>query len=798
MSASASFPDNRDAFIRQLPDRMLAIQENWKHLAQGRWDTAGLSSLYDRLRELADLCRRHNVPQVGESLSSLETYFSAFVGSQDRPSLGQLTEIDGLLRALRVAAGAARSALPAAPADSVAVFLLTKDPSGMNDLAQALRETACETVTFSDPDDLVAAVTESTPQAIVADTALLPKLPPLSATLIRLATHHEIRIPLVFISDSNALALRVEAMRAGGTAYFVQPFDGRAVAAQIRELARPKQETPFRVLIVDDDRYQADFAATILRKAGMETTIVNEPLRVIDVLREFDPELILMDIYMPEVDGIELTSIIREDADFVAIPIVFLSGEQNPDKQLSALSVGGDDFITKPISLKHLVSIVTNRIRRARAMHRAELLSSAKATDRLGRLVRERVFFDRIATVIDSERPPAEVQGLLYVELDQATPLRERLGIGGVDTLVAQVGQVLLSELGPQDLLSKLGDTRFGLFVRRPGEGDVGALAQALCERVGSNRFNLGFEVKDVTVSVGVCFADDGVEDPSGLVTRAGVACVSAAEAGGNRVAYYQQEDKDSQRRLATVELSTQLRKALADDRFELQFQALLDVRSSARDHFEMALRLRGPQGDLVDGEIVRSTAAHAVLLDRLDRLAVEKALGVLAERRRQGHETYLFLSLSGLTATDANFPTWLSARLRARQLVGTGLVLEFRLPEISDHMSNVRSVIAALKEMGIAVGLSRFPDKPVAIKVLRFLQADYVRLTDGLAAGELVAVEAVVKEVHAAGAQVIADGIDDPRALDKHWSAGVDLLQGSFIQRPANTLASRFEQAVM
>ena len=798
MTAAASSPDLRDAFIRQLPDRILAIQENWKSLAHGRWDTGGLSSLYDRLRELADLCRRHDVSQVGESLSSLESYFSTFVGSQDRPSLGQLTEIDGLLRALRAAAGAARAALPAAAVDSVAVFLLTRDPNGMSDLAEALRQSACETVTFSETDDLVAAVSEATPQAIVADTALLPQLPPLSATLIRLATHHEIRIPLVFISNSNALALRVEAMRAGGTAYFVRPFDDRAVAAQIRELARPKQEAPFRVLIVDDDRYQADFAATILRKAGMETSIVNEPLRVMDVLHEFEPELILMDIYMPEVDGIELTSIIREEPDFVAIPIVFLSGEQNPDKQLSALSVGGDDFITKPISPKHLVSIVTNRVRRSRAVDRAERMQRAEEADRLGRLVRERVFFDRIAKVIDSERAPTEAQGLLCVELDRPTRLREQIGIGGVDSLAAQLGNVLLGELAPQDIMTKLGDSRFAVFVRRAAEQDVGALAERLRSKVASHGFDSSLDVTGITLSVGICLIDDTIEDPSGLVTRAGVACASAADAGGNRVAHYRQEDTDAQRRLADVELSTQLRKALADDRFELQFQAMLDVTSSARDHFEMTLRLRDPEGDPVDEELIRSTAAHAVLLDRLDRLAVEKALGVLAERRHQGHETYVFLGLSGLTATDANFPTWLSARLRARQLVGTGLVLEFRLPEISDHMSNARSVIAALKEMGIAIGLSRFPDKPVAIKVLRFLQADYVRLTDALATAQQGAIEAVVKEVHAAGALVIVDGIEDPRGLDKHWSAGIDLLQGSFIQRPADTLSSRFEQAVM
>ena len=66
---------------------------------------------------------------------------------------------------------------------------------------------------------------------------------------------------------------------------------------------------------------------------------------MLDSLGEFKPDLILMDIYMPEVNGIELTTIIRDHQEFVTTPIVFLSGEQNADKQLDALSVGGDDFI---------------------------------------------------------------------------------------------------------------------------------------------------------------------------------------------------------------------------------------------------------------------------------------------------------------------------------------------------------------------------------------------------------------------------------------------------------------------
>jgi PleD family two-component response regulator/EAL domain-containing protein (putative c-di-GMP-specific phosphodiesterase class I) len=798
MPDSANPASTRDGFVRQLSDRILALQENWKGLAHGRWDHAGLSSLYDRLRELADLCRRHDIAQVGESLASLEAYFSSFVGSHDRPSLGQVVEIDGLLRALRAAAGAARAALPADPSDAIAVYLLAKDAGPLGGIATALRDIGCETMTFGNTADLVTAVSETSPQAIVTDTSLLPTMAPLSSELIRLATHHEIRIPLIFLSTSNALPLRVEAMRAGGTAYFVRPFDERAVAAQIRELARPKREPPFRVLIVDDDRYQAEFAATILRKGGMETSIVNEPLRVMEALHEFDPELILMDIYMPEVDGIELTSVIREDNDFVAVPIVFLSGEQNPEKQLNALSVGGDDFITKPINPRHLVTIVTNRIRRLRATQRGDRLQPAEQADRQSRLVKERPFLDRIAKALEAESPAGETQALLCIEIDRPEALREQVGIGGIDALVAQLGNLVLGELGGQDIAAKLGDIRLGAFVRRAAPQEIGALGERICARVAGHGFGLGTDDGKVTVSIGYSVADPSVEDPNGLVTRAGAACASAHDAGGNTVVRYRVDDKSAAQRLADAELVNRLRQALASDGFDVQFQPLLDVSGGAKDHYELTLRLLTPQGDPVDQDSLRTVAGRAVLLDRLDRLAVEKGLGVLGDRRRQGHQTHLIISQSALTATDPNFATWLSGRLRARQLVGTGLILEFRLPELSDQLSSARAVLAALKEMGVAIALSRFPDKPVALRVLSFLQADYVRLGDSVANADAAAVSDIVRQLHEAGARVIVDDVDDPRGLDKHWSAGVDLLQGSFIQRPSSGMDFRFEQAVM
>src|SRR6201999_1995064 len=144
------------------------------------------------------------------------------------------------------------------------------------------------------------------------------------------------------------------------------------------ELIETERTNPFRIMIVEDDRSQTLFAESILRKAGMETLAITEGLSALDELDRFRPELILMDLYMPDVDGMELTALIREREAFISTPIVFLSGEHDADKHFEALNAGGDDFLSKPIRPKHLISAVTNRVRRARSMGRRAMTQNPR------------------------------------------------------------------------------------------------------------------------------------------------------------------------------------------------------------------------------------------------------------------------------------------------------------------------------------------------------------------------------------------------------------------------------------
>ena len=128
---------------------------------------------------------------------------------------------------------------------------------------------------------------------------------------------------------------------------------------------------PYRVLVVEDDRSQAVFAEAILRGAGMLAEVVSEPERMLEVLERFAPDIVLMDLHMPGASGTELTNRIRRHPRFAHTPVVFLTGDADPEREMEALEHGGDDYIVKPVRPRHLIAAIRNRAERARQFARA-------------------------------------------------------------------------------------------------------------------------------------------------------------------------------------------------------------------------------------------------------------------------------------------------------------------------------------------------------------------------------------------------------------------------------------------
>ncbi len=168
--------------------------------------------------------------------------------------------------------------------------------------------------------------------------------------------------PVIFISVWADIVSRVNAIRAGASEYLVKPVSSQALVETVDKYL--SKATTYKILIVDDDAISSEYVATIIQQAGMQARTLLDPLRIFETMEDFQPDLLILDIYMPVCSGIELAQVIRQCCCYSLIPIIFLTTNTTLDQELAALSSGGDEFVRKSDSDTYLMRKLESRLRR--------------------------------------------------------------------------------------------------------------------------------------------------------------------------------------------------------------------------------------------------------------------------------------------------------------------------------------------------------------------------------------------------------------------------------------------------
>ncbi|MCD4752692.1 MAG: diguanylate cyclase [Anaerolineaceae bacterium] len=248
------------------------------------------------------------------------------------------------------------------------IYLVDDDPLQIQHIKHQIGYYGYFVKDFQSIDEMKDALRKETPAAIIMDI-IFPEGDYAGTTTIQeiQATFNH-PLPVIFISSQDTMISRLNAVRANGSAYLTKPVDINKIVNTLDHLSEINSEETHRVLLIEDSEFQREFYAKILQRAGIITRVLSDPLKLHNTLVDFNPDLILMDMYMPDYSGIELSRVIRQIEEFVSIPIVFLSSEDDKEIQLEAMQFGGEDFLTKPIKPKHLVRSIQSRISRYREL----------------------------------------------------------------------------------------------------------------------------------------------------------------------------------------------------------------------------------------------------------------------------------------------------------------------------------------------------------------------------------------------------------------------------------------------
>ncbi|GGY73738.1 diguanylate cyclase [Marinobacter zhanjiangensis] len=382
---------------------------------------------------------------------------------------------------------------------------------------------------FDTPAELMEACALHKPETILMDIGFGGQPDNGLATVETLQQRHDTPIPIIFVSDEDGtIETRLRASRCGGEEFFYPAVDPGQLIEKIETYTHNNAVEPYRVLVLDDSRAQAKFMETVLRKAGMTAHIITDPMQIIVALEEFNPEIIILDMYMPGCTGMEIARVIRQQDRFHSVPIIYLSAEDDVQKQLHAMSLGGDDFLTKPIDPKHLVATIHNRGRRARSllalMIRDSLTGLFNHTHTLYLLEQE------IVKTQQKDQPLC----FAMIDVDYFKKVNDTFGHPIGDRILRALSMFLKQRLRKTDHIGRYGGEEFAVIMPDTRESDARTVINDIRERFAELTQNAGDREFHVTFSCGVA-AWQG-EPASAFCERADEALYKAKESGRNCV----------------------------------------------------------------------------------------------------------------------------------------------------------------------------------------------------------------------------------------------------------------------
>lgn len=260
--------------------------------------------------------------------------------------------------------------------------------------------------------------------------------------------------------------------------------------------------------------------------------MLDDPLRFWDTLETASPDLLILDVDMPALNGIELCHIIRADPRRADLPVLFLTLGQSSDIAERIFSAGADDFVAKPVVGPELVTRVTNRLERVRLMRtQAEIdLLTGVANRRKG----ERDL-DRYLRLARRQRLPL---CLAVIDLDHFKGINDRFGHAAGDSVLRRVAHLLQQGLRAEDVVARWGGEEFVVGMYNAPRDDGARRVATLLDTVREQRFS-GADGTEfaVTFSAGVAAYPDDAADLNFLYRAADGALFTAKAAGRDQVA---------------------------------------------------------------------------------------------------------------------------------------------------------------------------------------------------------------------------------------------------------------------
>jgi len=498
-----------------------------------------------------------------------------------------------------------------------------------------------------------------------------------------------------------------------------------------------------------------------------------------------------------DVEGLSLLDLVAPQYvnDFKALLKKLSKGEPPPARfELEARSIDGDsfpatlEFATATYEGEPCVQVVFRR-REEFDPELAREVEDLRQRDLATGLLNRPTFLRELENAVAQVARGEDQYALLLVEPDHYQRLLQDIGIDSADDLAAALAARLSEKLDDQCTAARFGERTFAVLLRG-NHAHTAALADRLRAAYASHVFNVGERSASVTASIGGVQIGEKIASVPQVLTRATHCLQAATNLGGNRIEIFDPGAVDRAEEERVQNWIKRLQEALQDGSFHLYYQPVVSLQGEPGEVYEALLRLES-NGEVVLPQSFIGIAEDNGLLDAIDRWVVNRAIEVLAERRRAGHDTRLVVKVSPASFADTRLLDLIAKQLAALDVPGDRLWLQTPEAKVFTHLRQAQAFQAAAAKLGCHVGLEHFGAGLDSFQLLShfqptFLKIDRVFSEDlGKTPEHQQKIREIAERAQALGILTVAEHVQDAATMAFLFTASVDYVEGNFLAAP-------------
>ncbi|GJL59176.1 MAG: hypothetical protein NPIRA03_20330 [Nitrospirales bacterium] len=555
--------------------------------------------------------------------------------------------------------------------------------------------------------------------------------------------------------------------------------------------------TQATIMMVDDEETTMEIMRAYLEDAGYQHfVLVEDSSQALEQIEEHRPDILLLDLMMPNVPGFEILEQVRNHHKLKHLPVIILTSSSDAETKLQALDRGATDFLAKPVDPSELKLRVRNTLA-ARAYQ-----NQLAYYDALTKLPNRSLFLDRLAWFIQRAERHHDNLVLLHITLNQFKRLSTTFGPEISDQLITQIAERMSSCMRRSDVfgrgipdsteldsLFRVDGDEFSLLCPTMTHTEHATKLASRILKVMESPFNANGTEVYIPPSIGIASFPADATDLTALIQCAVSASTQASLHGKGGFNFYSSELNSQS--LARLRMEADLRHAIEGDQLLLYYQPKVEVKSGHIIGVEALVRWQKPDGTLIFPDQFIPLAEETGLIIALGEWVLKEACAQLARWQAQGIWIQVAVNVSAKQFNDGYLVHLVRETLQSRGVDAKYLTLELTESLLMGNAEQAVETLNHLMALGPKISMDDFGTGYSSLSYLkRFpiheLKIDRSFLTDITHNPEDRAlVSAVIYLAHEFSLTVVAEGVENQEQLDLLNSLNCDHYQGYFFSRP-------------